>query len=105
MTRILALCVIVFLIPACTWVNLTAPAEKVRILSLDEVKNCQRVGTTTVSTKATVGGIKRKYLKIQEELNTLARNGAIDLNGDTVVPITSQEDGKQVFDVYRCINP
>lgn len=105
MKKILIICAIVLCLPACTWVELSSFGEKVRILSAQEVEDCERVGTTTVSLKAEVAGIERKPEKVQQELNTLARNGAADLNGDAAVAITSPEDGKQVFAVYRCNNP
>jgi hypothetical protein len=37
------------------------------------------------------------------ELNILARNSAVELGGDTVVPRSDDvADGKRVYDVYRC---
>jgi len=94
------------LLQACTWVDLTPEGGKTRVLSAAEVTNCTKVGTTTVSTKAVVAGIERAPEYVQEELEALARNSAAaDLRGDTVVPLGKPKDGKQVFEVYRCINP
>lgn len=90
---------------ACTWVKLAPDAEKVRVLSINEVKSCKKMGKTTVSLKADVAGIKRNPGTVQKELETLARNSALDLKGDTVVATSEIKNGKQVFDVYRCINP
>lgn len=90
---------------ACTWVKLTPEGEKVRVLSRAEVTSCKKVGKTTVSLRDKVAGIRRDAKKVQEELESLARNSAIDLRGDTVVPAGEVKDGKQVYDVYRCINP
>jgi len=94
-----------FSLSACTWVNLTPGGEKVRVLSAQEVQSCTKKGKTTVGIKAEVAGIERNREKVKEELETLARNAAVDLNGDTVVPTSEVKDGKQTFDVYRCINP
>ena len=90
---------------ACAWVKLTPEGEKVRVLSASEVKSCTKKGKTTVSLKAKVAGLERHPEKVKKELEDLARNSAADLNGDTVVPASEIENGKQVFDVYRCINP
>lgn len=90
---------------ACTWVKLTPEAEKVRVLSASEVQTCKKKGQTTVSLKADIAGFARNREKVKKELETLARNSALDLNGDTIVPASEIENGKQVFDVYRCINP
>lgn len=94
-----------FSLSACTWVKLTPGAEKVRVLSAQEVQSCTKKGKTTVSVKADVAGIERSQEKVKTELETLARNSAVELNGDTVVPTSEIKDGKQTFDVYRCINP
>lgn len=88
---------------ACTWVEPTAQGEKVRVLAAEEVTKCTKVGQTTVSLLAKVIGIERNPHKVQDELNTLARNSAVELDGDTVVPVSAVEDGKQTFDVYRCV--
>lgn len=102
MKRILVFAAMVAILTGCSWVELTASGEKVRILSAEEVRDCKRVGTTTVSLKAKIGAIERKRQKVQDELNILARNGAADLNGNAAVAITSPENGRQVFAVYRC---
>jgi hypothetical protein len=90
-------------VSACTWVELTPEGEKVRLLSAADVTKCQVVGKTTVSLAAKVAGIQRHPEDVQNELNMLARNSAVDLKGDTVVPITPAQDGKQTFAVYRCM--
>ncbi len=91
------------LLSACTWVEPTAQGEKVRVLTAEEVTKCKKVGQTTVSLLAKLAGIERNPQKVQDELNVLARNSAVELGGDTVVPISAVEDGKQTFAVYRCV--
>lgn len=88
---------------SCTWVELTAEGEKVRILSKDEVSKCKRVGQTTSTTSAKLAGIKRHDNAIQDELNALARNSAINLKGDTIVPDGTVENGQLTYQVYRCV--
>ena len=60
-----------------------------------------------MSVKASVIGIKRKEKKVMQELEYQARNSAAaDFEGgDTVVAITEVTEGKQKFDVYKCVNP
>ena len=96
---------IILLLSACTWVQLRPEAEKTRVLSASEVKSCKKLGKTTASLADEVAGFERNPEKVQKELEILARNSAVDLEGDTVVPVGEPKDGKQVFDVYRCINP
>lgn len=105
MKKLLAIILLALVLPACTWVKLTPGGEKVRVLSADEVQSCTKKGKTNVSLKADIGGIERNREKVKTELETLARNSAAELNGDTVVPASEIENGKQTFTVYRCINP
>jgi hypothetical protein len=104
MKKIMTAGAIGVLLQACAWVELTPEGGKTRVLSAAEVTNCTRLGTTTATTRAVVAGIERAPERVQEELEDLARNSAAgDLKGDTVVPIGKPKDGKQVFEVYRCI--
>ncbi|MDH3691362.1 MAG: DUF4156 domain-containing protein [Gammaproteobacteria bacterium] len=88
---------------SCSWVRLTTEGEKIRVLSIEEVKNCDKKGQTTVSLLSKIGPIERKAAKIKKELEVLARNSAPDLDGDTVVAVGEIEQGKQTFDVFRCV--
>jgi hypothetical protein len=105
MKMILSMAVFALLLSACTWVELTPAGDTVRIVSANEVEGCKRLGTTTASLRDKILGIERNQERVQRELNTLARNGAADMKGDTVVPISEPDDGKQRFAVYRCFNP
>ena len=85
------------------WVDLTEEGENIRIREENEVNRCEKLGTTSVTTKATILKVRRKQHIIQNELNTMARNGGADLGGDTVAPITEIKDGRQTFGVYQCL--
>lgn len=105
MKKIVALGLTGLLLQGCAWVKLTPEGEKARVLSAAEVSGCQKLGKTTVSVKGDIAGMKRLPERVQSELEILARNSAADLDGDTVVPVGQPEDGRQVFDIYRCVNP
>lgn len=105
MKKLLAIVLFAFTLGACTWVELTPEGEKVRVLSLSEVQSCKKKGKVTASLKAKIAGIDRNKKKVQKELEFIGRNSAVDIDGDTIVPVGEIKDGKQVFDVYRCINP
>lgn len=94
---------IVLTVSACTWVESSPAGEKVRVLAATDVTSCKHVGKTTVKTAHKLAGLKRHKNKVQDELNILARNSAVDLGGDTVVAVDVPVDGRQVFEVYRCI--
>jgi hypothetical protein len=93
------------LVSSCTWVKLTPQGEKVRVLSATEISSCKKLGKTVTSLKDKIAGIHRNKQKVEKEMQALARNSAVDIGGDTVVPVSDIKDGKQTFDVYRCVNP
>ena len=92
------------LVPAlgCTWVPLTSEGEKVRVLQASAVTDCQKVGKVSSKTSDRILIFARTDRKIREELESLARNEAVDLNGDAIVPIGTEANGRQSFEVYRC---
>jgi hypothetical protein len=93
-----------FLLSACATVKLTAEGEKIRVLDPGEVTSCKNLGRTTTSVTAKVI-IERPEDSVAEELQTIARNGAARMGGDTIVPLTVIDNGTQTFVVYKCVNP
>ncbi len=89
------------------WVKLTPEGEKIRVLEQSEVAKCKKLGSTTASLKSKIGPFGRSEKKVKQELEYLARNSAAsDFEGkgaDTVVAAGEIEDGKQKFDVYKCV--
>ena len=98
----LSLLTTVFLFAACTWVKTTPEGANVRVAQASEITNCESKGEITASLKSRVGGFERKPGKVAGELETLARNEAATMGGDTVVPSSPVKDGRQSFGVYRC---
>ena len=102
MKKILLVLVSVMVFGACTWVKLTSEGEKVNVLTHAQVTNCKKLGKTRAMLKDKIAGISRNQEKVKLELETLARNSAVDMGGNAVVPVSEIADGKQVFDVYQC---
>ena len=87
---------------ACTWVKLSEEAEAVNVATAAPA-GCKKLGSTRSMTKNDIASIDRKREKVGTELETLARNAAAKMGGDTVVPETEISDaGEQSFGVYRC---
>lgn len=105
MRQTIMLCVIGVALQACAWVEVTPEAQKVRVLEASEVTGCEKLGTTRVSVKADIAGLDRYPEDVQRDLEAVARNSAVDMQGDTVVPVTEPEHGKQLYEVYRCPGP
>jgi len=95
--------VLVACLHACTWVKTTPEGEKVRVAQASEVENCVRKGEVAASLKSRIGAFERKPGKVAGELETLSRNEAALMGGDTVVAESPVKDGRQTYGVYRCL--
>ncbi len=102
--KILLIALTVLFVSGCAAVKLTDGGEKVRVLAPDEISSCKKLGQTNNSVLDRVV-VKRPIETIETELETMARNSADNMGGDTVVPLTVIEDGKQSFTIYKCIDP
>lgn len=87
---------------ACTWVTLDQQAVAVRLMPASAVADCKRIGSTTSTTKATIGPFERGRRKVQTELLTLARNSAASMGGNALTENGPMKNGKQTFTVYKC---
>ena len=96
---------VAFLLPlsACTWVHMAPGASAVRVLAAGAAPaSCTNRGEVEVSVKDSLGPYERNPLRVRDELETLARNEAPGLNGDSVQPLDGPEDGRQRYTVWRC---
>lgn len=95
---------VLLLLTSCATIKLSGDGAKARVLNLDEVNSCQKSGTTTVRVNQKIlNVVPKQSSSVAKQLQILARNSAIHMGGDTVVPITSVENGQQVFAIFRCI--
>ena len=58
-----------FATSGCVFVDTTETGEKARVLSLDEVKTCRKLGHTKVSVLDKIVGIPRPSESVAEELS------------------------------------
>lgn len=85
----------------CTWVHMAPGASAVRVVT-GTPTGCEQRGEVEVSVKESIAFYDRNPLRVRDELETLARNEAPGLGGDTVQPLDGYEDGNQRFAVWRC---
>ena len=96
--------VMLLLLTSCATVKLSGDGTKARVLGMDEVKKCQNTGSVTVSVnQKTLNVIPKRSSSVASQLQILARNSAVHMGGDTVVPVSNPEYGQQTFAVFRCI--
>lgn len=89
----------------CSTVELLPEGEKVRVLTAQEIGKCRYVGKVASSVTDRVGIVARDKEVVKKEVEVNARNSAGNMGGDSIVSASPLADGKQSFDVYRCINP
>jgi hypothetical protein len=100
--RVLVLLSIVAVAGGCSFVNLTAGGEGVRVAAADAVSACTGLGRTTASVVHEVATVPRHPDAVKENIEVTARNSAASMGGDTIVPVSGITEGKQTFEVYRC---
>ncbi len=77
-------------------------SAQVVVADAAQVGRCQSKGEVAVSVLAKVAFISRSDEAVEANLLQLARNGAVDAGGDTVVKGDSKEAGKRTFAIYKC---
>lgn len=102
MIRLVALTLLAASLSACTWVKPSIKSHTVVLKDDRQVVNCVKKGFTRSKTVSKIVFIPRSEAKMFSELVMLAKNEAVLLQGDTVVPEGELVDGEQVFGVYRC---
>jgi hypothetical protein len=100
--RMLVACVTVAA-GGCALPELSPSGAGVRLVSADAVATCENLGKVTASVVHKVAGIPRHPDAVQDEINVTARNSAAKMGADTMVPASPVQDGKQAFNVYRCL--
>jgi len=94
--------VVLLCVGACTWVKPSEDGVKVAVSDGSGVSNCMRKGEVEAALKSRVGGFERNATKVAGELETLARNEAAKMGGDTIVAESNVRDGTKTYGVYRC---
>jgi hypothetical protein len=94
---------IVTLGTGCEIVRMEPGAAQVRVLPIGQsMESCQRLGELSVSIQDRVGPYERNTVAVRDELETLARNEALTLHADTILPKTEPANGQQRWLAYRC---
>lgn len=86
----------------CSWVDLDPKAEDVLLLKPFQTKQCEQIRRTTSQVLDKLWFVNRNQDKMADELATLARNTAVELGGNAVVPDSEISEGKQTFIILNC---
>ena len=93
---------LIFVLGGCQWVKPKENIEDIAIVKPVHVQDCESVKSISTSVKDAVGVFKRGQKKVASELIILAKNRALELEADTIVPVSEPENGSQNFELYRC---
>jgi hypothetical protein len=87
----------------CSWgIKLDSGGENVRVAWDGNVDGCREAGKVTVSVLDHVGPVDRNGIKVNDELEVMARNEAASLPADTIKPLGPPRDGEQSWAAYTC---
>lgn len=101
--RVLILSALLACTAACTWVPIESGGKAVRVLPAGAVPpGCENKGEIEVSVKNKVGFYTRNPLRVQDELETLARNEAPSASANAVQSLAPPENGHQRFSAWQC---
>lgn len=100
--NVFAMTMTTVLVSGCSWVKLAPGAEAVTVRQANQVGHCERLGNASAKSLHKVGFINRNSEKLQSELQTMARNEASAMGGNTVVAESEINAGQQKFGIYRC---
>lgn len=82
---------------ACTFVEIKPGSEKVSVLK-EKTSACKSLGKTRVELGVT--SLTADY--IQEKLEQLAKNSAVDKQGNSVIEIERISEGVAMFEILNC---
>lgn len=90
------------LLTACSFVSLDPQARDVVVESdANTLKSCQALGNTTVSLWDKAETFQSNKT-VASQMDTLARNEAATMGGNTVMPASAINNGQRTYSVYKC---
>ena len=84
------------------FIDIKPGSESINVVNKFNADQCVLKSTVTVSVLAEVGFIDRDPESIKLDLDQLAKNAAIDNQGNTITRIDSSENGKATYQILYC---
>ena len=96
------LSLLTFGLVACSFVKLNPQAQTVTVIpSNTMLNNCKYLGSTNASLWSKADTFQSQA-KVESQLDTLARNEAATMGGNTVMPTSVINNGQRAYSVYNC---
>jgi len=87
---------------ASHFIEVKKGSEQIVIVDADKISGCELKGKVNVSVLSKIGFITRNKEDVEANLDQLARNNALDMQGNTIVKLDSSEFGRRNFSIYKC---
>lgn len=100
--KLIALSATILTISGCSWVEVNPNASQVKLLTISDIQNCEKLGEIESTVLDKVGFIDRDKEAVVENLVDLARNEAVQMGGNALVPASKVKDGRMRFWLYQC---
>jgi hypothetical protein len=100
--RSIAVILVALASAGCQMIPIDEGSADVRVLEAAGSAGCERLGNTKVKVLDKVLFVGRSEEKMARELAQLARNEAVEMSGNAVVPEGDIEKGSRPFGIYRC---
>jgi hypothetical protein len=86
----------------CKVVPVDEGSEAVRVIDQAEAASCERVGSGKFTVLDKILFVSRSDEKMAGDLVKLARNDALEMGANAVLPEGDIADGTRRFGIYRC---
>ena len=93
---------LIFLLGCAKFIDINPGSESINVINKFNADQCVLKSTVTVSVLSEVGFIDRDPESIKLDLDQLAKNAAIDNQGNTVTEINSSKNGKATYQILYC---
>ena len=93
---------LIFLLGCAKFIDIKPGSESINVVNKFNADQCVLKSTVTVSVLSEVGFIDRDPESIKLDLDQLAKNAAIDNQGNTVTEINSSKNGKATYQILYC---
>jgi len=97
-----ALIPLLLLFGCAKFIDIRPGSENINVVNKFNADQCTQKSTVTVSVLHEIGFIDRDPELIKLDLHQLAKNAAIDNQGNTITKIGSSENGKATYQILYC---
>ncbi len=98
----LVCCLLLLSVAGCSLFRSVQEADDVRVVHTADVQDCTEIATTEVSLTPGTMESHRSDEDVAGALETLAREAAAQIGGNTAVARSEIDNRSQLFTVYRC---